>query len=420
MFQSNRIIVSGVTLAIILSLCGMRLVTTAPAQDFQTVPIVLQAEKVLPREVLSGPNYTIKETVRNDGFVNTYEMGTPYGSLKVESTGLLLKRAAELRAVAKLGELEKTNVYQNALKTAALGPVKTAEGLVTAPVETVKGVASGIGNFFAKVGDSVTSSDPDKDKPINAMLGQSAFKREFAYEFGVDPYTSFEPLQKTLDDVSWTAAVGGLTAKAAFMAIPGGAGAVVGYSGTAETMRSLVRDKTPPELEKMNRESLGKMGVDGGLASRFLSSTSYSPQDKTFLVGGLASMTGVMNRRIFVEWATTNCVEPVALFIRVRAQMMAQYFDRTRNVDRFISAGGTPLLLTKNGVIVGIFPLDHVAWTSALEGKERTISEDIKKVAGVKGKELWIGGTVDPVARGALEAKGWKVEEKLAEKLLKK
>jgi hypothetical protein len=338
----------------------------------------------------------------------------------VESTGLLLKRAAELRAISKLGELEKTNVYQNALKTAALAPVKTAEGLVTAPVETVKGVASGVGNFFAKVGDSVKSSDPDKDKTVNAMLGQSAFKREFAYEFGVDPYTRFEPLQKALDDVSWTAAVGGLTAKAAFMAIPGGVGAVVGYSGTAETMRSMVRDKTPPELEKMNRESLGKMGVDGGLASRFLSSTSYSPQEKTFLVGGLASMTGVMNRRIFVEWATTNCPEPVALFIRVRAQMMAQYFDKTRNVDRFISAGGTPLLLTKSGVIVGIFPLDHVAWTSALEGKGRAISEDIKKVAGVKGKELWIGGTVDPVARGALEAKGWKVEEKVAERLLRK
>jgi hypothetical protein len=64
-------------------------------------------------------------------------------------------------------------------------------------------------------------------------------------------------------------------------------------------------------------------------------------------------------------------------------------------------------------VIVGIFPLDHVAWTSALEGKGKVISEDIKKVAGVKGKELWIGGTVDPVARGALEAKGWKVEEKV-------
>jgi hypothetical protein len=40
-------------------------------------------------------------------------------------------------------------------------------------------------------------------------------------------------------------------------------------------------------------------------------------------------------------------------------------------------------------------------------------------VPGVKGKELWIGGMVDPEARKALEARGWTVE-KLGEKLLKK
>jgi len=41
-------------------------------------------------------------------------------------------------------------------------------------------------------------------------------------------------------------------------------------------------------------------------------------------------------------------------------------------------------------------------------------------MAGVKGKELWIEGTVDPVARSALEVRGWKVEEKFAVRLLKK
>ena len=34
--------------------------------------------------------------------------------------------------------------------------------------------------------------------------------------------------------------------------------------------------------------------------------------------------------------------------------------------------------------------------------------------------EFWIGGTLDPVARSALEARKWKVEEKFAETLLKR
>ena len=216
-----------------LLLCGMGFVSMAEGQDFQNVPISLKASEVLPKDLLSGPNYTIKETVKSDGMVNIYGLDTQYGPLTVESTALLFKRVGELRALSKIEELKGTNVYLDALKASAQAPITIAEDVVTSPVETVKGVGTGIGNFFTKVSDAVTSSSPDKDKPLNAVLGQSAFKREFAYKFGIDPYTSYEPLKKALDDVSWTAAVGGLTATGAFMAIPGGAGVVVGYSGTA-------------------------------------------------------------------------------------------------------------------------------------------------------------------------------------------
>jgi hypothetical protein len=411
-------IVKSVMVFLALSICGTFFVSTALSQNFQNVPIYLRASEILPRELLSGPNYTIRETVTNDGFTNTYEIESQYGPLRVESTELLLKRVTELRVLSKLEELKGTSLYMDAFKNAAMGPVKTVYGLVTAPVDTVKGIGTGIGNFFSKVGTSVTSSDPNKDKPLDAALGQSAYKREYAYQFGVDPYTNYEPLQKVLSDVAWTSAAGGLTVKAAFMAIPGVAGAVVGYSGTAETMRNLVYTKTPPELEKMNRASLYDMNIVDPLASLFLLGTTYGPQEKTFLVGALASMTAVKDRGIFVESASIDYEESVALFMRVRAQMMGQYFEKTRNVDRFVSAGGVPLLLTKNGVIVGLFPLDHLAWTAAFARKEMAVSEAIARMPRIQGKEIWISGTVDPVARRALENKGWKVEERVKNRLM--
>jgi len=407
-------------LGMIFLFCGMGLVSIAKAQNFQKVPIVLQALDVLPKELVSGPNYTLKKEVRNDGFVNTYELDTVYGPLKVESTALLLKRVAEFRALSKIEELKRTSVYLEAAKKAALGPVKTATGVVTDPVGTATGVVSGIGNFFTKAYDATVSSDPNKDKALNAVLGQAAYKREFAYQFGVDPYTSYEPLQKALNDVAWTSAAGGLTLKAAFMAIPGVGGAVVGYSGTAETMRGLVRDKTPPELERINRTSLHDMKVPDSLASAFLSNNAYSPREKTFLVGALASMTGVKDRAIFIHSAATGHEEPVAMFMRVRAEMMSQYFKKTKDVDRFVSVDGVPFLLTKEGAIVGIFPLDHVAWTERFAQKVMALSDAInKKMQDVKGKELWVTGTVDPVVHEALQSKGWKVEDKVAIRLLK-
>jgi hypothetical protein len=419
MFRKPQVIRMSVVLLLALFLPGMVMISVAQAQNFQNVPIILRASEVVPRGYLSGPNYTVKETVRNDGFVNTYEIESQYGPLRVESTSLLLKRINEFKAISKIDQLKGTNVYADAFKAAAMGPVKTAEGLVTDPVGTATGIFSGIGNFFGKASDAITSSDPDKDKPLNAIAGQSAFKREYAHQFDIDPYTTFEPLQKALNDLAWTAAAGGLTVRGAFMAVPGGAGAVVSYSGTADTMKNLVRDKTPAELDKINRESLRSMGVDEGLASLFLSGTSYSPREKTFLVGALASMTGVSDRRIFVQLAAIDCEEAVALFMRVRAQLLAQYSEKTKSVVRFVSAAGVPLLLTRTGVVVGAFPLDHVAWTERFAQKVLAVSSAIAKMPGITGKELWVTGTIDPVARKALEDSRWKVEDRVLDRLLK-
>ncbi len=66
---------------------------------------------------------------------------------------------------------------------------------------------------------------------------------------------------------------------------------------------------------------------------------------------------------------------------------------------------------------MGLFPLDHVAWTVNFARQETQVSDAIEKMSDIKGKELWIAGTVDPVARRALENKGWIVEERAISRL---
>ncbi len=60
----------GLKWVLVFFVCGVIFVSGAPAQDFQKTPIILRASGVLPRYLLSGPNYTIKETVKSDGLVN--------------------------------------------------------------------------------------------------------------------------------------------------------------------------------------------------------------------------------------------------------------------------------------------------------------------------------------------------------------
>jgi hypothetical protein len=147
-----------VGLGVLTALCLLGGICASPAasQPFQKTPIVLQASEVLPKQMLMGPNYKIKDAVINDGLVNTYELDTLYGPVSVESTALLVKRIGELNALAKIEEIKKTDVYLKALQGAAMAPVKTAEGLVENPVGTMEGIGSGIGRFFSNIGSAVT------------------------------------------------------------------------------------------------------------------------------------------------------------------------------------------------------------------------------------------------------------------------
>jgi hypothetical protein len=415
MFQNLRGVVSCTILA--LALFGSVFISAALSEEFQKTPVVLQASDVLPGALIQGSNYTVRATVISDGFINTYDLDTNYGPLRVESTALLFKRIGELKALAQIEQLKNTDVYMTAFKQVAKGPINTAEGLVQDPSGTVSNVASGIGQFFSNVGSTVTSDNPNKGSLLNAASGQAFYKRQYAAQFGVDPYTSYEPLQKALTELSWTAAAGRLTVEAAFMAIPGGAGFAVGAMGTADTATNLLSDKTPAELASMNQNSLAGMGVSDASIQAFMQNTQFDPYEQTLLVNALAGMTGVRDRGIYIDKAAAAFEESVAVFLRVRAQLMNLYTGKTQSVKSFVDADGIPVLLTNNGKIIAIFPLDYIAWTPNFARKAQAISAAIKQMPGISGKELWVTGKVNPIARKALEAKGWKVEERVGEKL---
>jgi hypothetical protein len=384
------------------------------SQDFQKVPIMLKASEVLPQQWLRGPNFTIKEAVSNDGVVSTYELDTNYGPVTIESTVLLLKRIHELKAIHKMEQLQGTDVFIKAAQGAATGPLATAKGLVEDPAGTVSAIGSGIGKFFSRVSDSISSDDPYKAGAVQSALGQAANKRGFAYEFGVDPYSPYQPLQKILDSTAWTATGGSLTVKAAFSAIPGGAGTVVSLTGTADSLRSLIRDKTPTELQEINAQRLSAMGVSDSLSKVFLNNFSYDPSEQTLLVGELANMKGVRDRSMFIVAACNAQGETMAVFMRVMSQLMGLYNDKRGAVQRFVEADNIPLFQKKDGTVVAVLPLDHLAWTARFANKEKAVSEAIRKIPRVKGKEMLVVGSVNQYAKRSLEARGWKVEDGFA------
>jgi hypothetical protein len=109
----------------------------------------------------------------------------------------------------------------------------------------------------------------------------------------------------------------------------------------------------------------------------------------------------------------------MAVYMRVMAQLMSIYNQKAKSAERFIEADGLPFIQKKDGTIVGIFPVDRLFWTQKFAQKEKAVSEALLKMPRAKKKELWIAGTVDQKARKALEERGWKIEERFGETLLR-
>ena len=403
-------------LCVTVLLCAVLHISSSGAgaqqPGYQSPPLMLKSADFVPAALLNGADYRIAEEVKNDGLVNEYSVTDPNGSAAIESTQALMIYINERAALEKIQKISKSDAFKDAFKKAGLGPYNTAKGLVTEPVDTVKKIGTGIGRWFSDVGTSIVSKDPNQPNVAKTALGQAAAKRMFAYRLDVNPYTANKQLQDKLDELAWVSFAGGLTVKAAFLAIPNVPGTVISMSSTSDSMKKKVRDKSPAELNAINKKALLAMGVTHQLADEFLNNYLFNPYDKTLLVGALESMQGVSGLSNFI----LNCFgvkdSSVALYMRVQAECMAAYASEAKSIKSMVDVSGKTFLRTKDNAIVGVFPLDYIAWTQNLDQKEQLFAAAIGTMKDVTGRQLIVYGKVDPQARTALEQRGWSIVEK--------
>jgi hypothetical protein len=392
----------------------------AESKDHMQPPITLSAKDFLPQDLLQGENYKVEEEVKSDGLINTYQLSTNYGPLAVESTAELLIRINELRALAIMEEMDRKKVFGDALVSGVKGTVKGATEFVKSPIESSKNIFKGTGQFISNLGESIFSDDPDQDNVVKVALGYDVAKRQFAFEFGIDPYTDYDPVVDRLGEIARAAVAGGLTPRAAMAAIDHTVVLAMRISGTAYGMMQLVRDNPPAKLKEINRGKLQKMDIDETLIEAFLDNYRYNPQEETLLVGELETMTGVKGVDVFIGRSALATEETMALSFRIRAQMMAGYHANVEPAQSIRNIEGVLSLQLKNGVLVILVPADFVAWTKKLEDKVNAFENSIGKMHDIAGKELWITGKFDKTALANFENKGWKVKENANAILLKR
>jgi len=269
------------------------------AQGYESPP-TFSAAKVLPPDLLQGPYHQIVGPVTVQGFLNRYQMQTKYGTFTVEGTELLRMRVREVAATAAL---EKVNTAETVVASAgrtALKPVETAKDLITAPGKTVGEAWKGVGGWFNRVDASMSATDPNREGTVASLTGGSKARLKLAYDLGVDPYTTFEPLNAELYRVASASAVGETGVNIGLAFVTGGAGIAISVGGTTSSIRQILRDKTAAELEQLGRTQLAAMGVSPGTIDAFYATPGLTPTDKAVIVASPMSLGPAADREVFI------------------------------------------------------------------------------------------------------------------------
>jgi len=402
----------GITLAIIPG-------SMPRAQAYETPP-VLRAVDLLPKQTLTGTNYRVSDTVVNDGLMNRYEITSELGTFTAYSDAELAKRLREIGAIAKLKQIEGSKEFSKGIVDAGGRVVEGAGALVTQPVKTLSGAIGGVGTLLRRTGDSVFG-DPKsahEDSAAQAVSGVSQKKREFAAEVGVDPYSSNTILQDALTRVARAAASGNLLASAALAAVGGTAGTVVSVTGGSQSLNDVLKNTPPTDIRQMNRKKLAAMGVSADLIDLFLANANYSPTYQMLLVDALDRMGTVANRQTFLKIAISADSDAMCMLRQRQARMYAAYHQQVQPIVGFAAMGNMVVANTRDGKTIVNIPVDHLVWTESLAQSAEKADAQLKAQPKSAGRELWLGGTISPLARKALEGRGWKVFDKAAEKLV--
>lgn len=381
----------------------------APATEKLEQPPAFEPAKI-PGIAASGVNYTIASPVRSDGFLRHYVLKTRHGEVAVAGDAMLQMRLHELFALEQLDTVTQSESFNKALAEAGLGPIKFTGALIANPLQTLGNTLAGAGMLMGQFGAGLVNAGKSPDDPLAGAFGVLKRKRELAAKLGVDPYTDFPPLRERLDRLSEAAAAGGLVVSGALMAIPGAAGVVISNVSTGSKVGTYARDYTAAQLLDLGRQKLLAMQVDSAVAEALVTNRSFTPVDLVALVSALEAMSGVEGRPSFAARAAKATTREAAYFMRVQAELLAAYQAKTGALSGFVTLGEFPFNRLRAGGVIGLWPVDAVAWTETTSRGLRAATEAHKRGGGGRA-ELWITGQATPLAKQHLKQLGWTVVE---------
>ena len=383
---------------------GLAMISAVAALE---LPKPQPAEKYLGAAT-TGPNYTVRPTVRSDGVMRIFDVDSSYGRFAFDGVEFTKLRLHELNAAAAIEKMSQSEAFGQAFGRAALGPIKFGADLITKPADTVERSLSGIGNMLDRVGAGLSNTRADRDNLMESLLGVSDTQRQLAVELDVDPYTDFPPLAQRLKQMAGAMAGGGLPVRAGLALVPGGVGIAVSSVASVDTAKDSLRNKTAAQVIAEAKSTLASLGTPPEPIDRLVENRNYTPADLLIMARALKQL-GAENTASFVEKAAAAGSRNVAFYHRRRAQIIAARSAELGGLASFISVGGQPINLARNGNIVAAFTFDDIAWTDIQQRTFSAATAQIRQIRPGAAPVLAATGTITPLAAAEIKKLGWKI-----------
>ena len=385
---------------------------------FEELP-ELKASEILKPELLKGEHFVVRDSVPTSAGMNQFTIDSDFGVFEADGNEMLLQRLKEIDAIARLRQVSRTDEFKNSLVTAAKSPLNSARNIARDPAQAISNVPKGIMKFLGRAKETVQNvgkggnDDAGDGSRIKNAIGYSDKKRKIALEMGVDPYSTNTVLQKQLDDVAWASWAGGFAFSAATFPISGPIGAALTVTNLNSTVEDLLREKSPAELEQINRATFRATGANSNDIDRILDGGAFTPTQATTFAVHLKALKGVANRGAFVKAAAQkSTTEADALFCVYTAALMDQINQKTP-IARIVMLRDFPVCVAKDGTIIVALQWDYAAWTAGAA----SFTDEVQKLAGKSGQNAHVSvdlsGEISPRLREELEKRSMSVQDRL-------
>lgn len=398
-------------------LATILLASVASADGYEAPP-VLEAKKILPAKLRSGPGFHVADEVPTDGLTTRFSLESDVGTFSARGRRLLELRESEISAIRKLRETSRKDVFVDALGRAAKKPIAAAKNMIDHPKETLDALPEGVGRFFdrvsagaAKAYDAATRSDVAGDEKAAALAKQGAVTardalgyeqeiRHLAKRLGVDPYTSNPELAKQLDEVASVAFAGRLGVNT-LVAVVVPASIVI--SGTSFT-NDLVYETPRGDLVVRVEEQIRASGASEEQLRAFQRNPNLTLSIQVGIAEALSRLDGVAGKPEVVALAATAASEDQARFILEALLLLVPQHGKGKHLAELLVVPPVVGRLTDGGLLVPA-PIDLVSWN------ERVDQFVHRPELAAPKRTILLTGKATPLAKSEIAKAGWKLRE---------